>query len=622
MKQFRTLTFLALLMLLAPAANPQEAAAGATITAVKPPADRTYLAGEQLTFDATFSEPVTVNGKPELPITIGTNAVEALYESGSGTTNLVFRYRVQSRDADTNGITVASRLRLNAVTIKNSNGADATLTFTAPATAGVNVDGTKSPAKALPDLPVGKLIGLLVFGIAFLLVLILRFKLQAFLSLILVSVVVAASSKLVNPDAVPLTQVAGTIVSSMGGALGFIATIIGIGAIFGALLEHSGGTQALANTLVKKFGEGKAPWAMLLTGFIISIPVFLDVALVMLAPLLYALARNTNKPLLVFGLPLCAGMAVTHAFVPPTPGPVAVGYILGVNLGYVIMFGIIVGLPTALICGPWLTNKMAYKIDIPLPDVDPTAETEEAKLPPFSLILFLIALPIGLILTGTIIEQGVASALPEGLSTSERKAQLTAALVAMPGLQQFIFFMGHPVIALLLSTLIAVYFLGTKRGVSGDVLVDISTKALGPAGIIILITGAGGVFKGVLKATGITDALEIAFRDSGIPVLVLAYVFATLVRIAQGSATVAMLTAAGLMIGFVQGLSQPMLALVTIAIAAGATGFSHVNDSGFWMISRYFRMTEAQTLRSWSVLSTLISVIGFGLCLLVSQFVK
>lgn len=477
------------------------------------------------------------------------------------------------------------------------------------------------PLAVVDPLPVAKLIALLVFGIAFLLVLILRFKLQAFLALIVVSIVVAASSKLVNPAAVPLSQVASTIVTSMGGALGFIATIIGIGAIFGAMLEHSGGTQALANTLVRKFGEGKAPWAMLLTGFIISIPVFLDVALVMLAPLLYALARDTKKPLLVYGLPLCAGMAITHAFVPPTPGPVVVAYILGVNLGYVIMFGIIVGLPTAIICGPWLTNRLAKGIDIPLPDIDPNTETVEAKLPSFGFILFLIALPIVLIITGTIVEQGVASGLPAGLSTLERGRELKEALAAMPYTKQFIFFLGQPVIALLLSTLAAIYFLGTRRGVSGDKLVEISTKALGPAGIIILITGAGGVFKGVLKATGITDALELAFQDSGIPILVLAYFFATLVRVAQGSATVAMVTAAGLMVGFVEGLSPQHLALVVIAIAAGATGFSHVNDSGFWMISRYFRMTEAQTLRSWSILSTIISVVGFGLCLLVSTFV-
>ena len=474
---------------------------------------------------------------------------------------------------------------------------------------------------AADPLPVGPLIALLVFGIALLLVLILRFKLQAFISLLVVSVVVAAVSKFVNPEAVPLTQVASTIVSSMGGALGFIATIIGIGAIFGAILEHSGGTQSLATALVKRFGENRASWAMLLTGFIISIPVFLDVALVMLAPLLYALARDTKRPLLYFGLPLVAGMAVTHAFVPPTPGPVAVAIILGVGLGWVILFGIAVGLPTAVICGPWLCSKFANKFDISLPDPDSSLEQDDTKLPDFKFVLALIAMPILLILAGTIIEQQTASTLAADLSTDERKAALATALAAAPPATQFFYFISHPAIALLLSTLLALFFLGTRRGVSRETLLDISTKALGPAGIIILITGAGGVFKGVLKETGITTALAELFGNSGIPVLVLAWVFATLVRVAQGSATVAMLTAAGLMAGFVEGLSQPQLALVTIAIAAGATGFSHVNDSGFWMISRYFRMSEAQTLQSWTIVSTAISIVGFAIAMVIWMFV-
>jgi gluconate transporter len=474
---------------------------------------------------------------------------------------------------------------------------------------------------AASSLPVGPLIALLIFGIALLLVLILRFKLQAFLSLIVVSVVVAAVSKLVNPDAVPLTQVASTIVNSMGGALGFIATIIGIGAIFGAILEHSGGTQSLATSLVRHFGVERASWAMLLTGFVISIPVFLDVALVMLAPLLYALARDSKKPLLYFGLPLVAGMAVTHAFVPPTPGPVAVGFILGVNLGWVILFGMIVGLPTAIICGPWLCSRFANKFEIPLPELEAQPEAEGKGLPDFKFILLLIAVPIGLILTGTVLEQMTASSLPEGLSNAERNTALTAAMAASSPTIQFFYFLSHPVIALLLSTLMALYFLGTRRGIDRETLLEISTKALGPAGIIILITGAGGVFKGVLKETGITTALAELFGNSGIPILVLAWIFATLVRIAQGSATVAMLTAAGLMAGFIDGLSQPQLALVTIVIAAGATGFSHVNDSGFWMISRYFRMSEAQTLRTWTIISTAISVIGFVLALILWMFV-
>lgn len=524
------------------------------------------------------------------------------------------------------------------------------------------------------------LIALLVFGIVFLLILILRFKLQAFLALILVSVAVAAASRVVNPDSVALTQVAPTIVNSMGSALGFIATIIGIGAIFGAILEHSGGTESLANSMVRIFGAKRAPWAMLLTGFIISIPVFLDVALVILAPLLFALARDTKKSYLIYGLALCAGMAVTHAFVPPTPGPVAVAYILGVNLGWVILFGIAAGFPTAVICGPWLCTKLAGTVEVPEPETEAAENLQESKLPSFGFILFLIAFPIGLILANTIVEQVVASGLPEcavfidapsdvefaatdepvlaeneklgvtanfevvvagtdgsvlrtvpdakylgkpvgGERNKQRSTQLKTALANASPFHQFVIFIGHPVIALLLSTLMAIYFLGTQRGVDKETLLEISTKALGPAGIIILITGAGGVFKGVLKETGITKALELAFSETGISVLVLAYVFATLIRIAQGSATVAMLTAAGLMVGFVDGFSQPQLALITIAIAAGATGFSHVNDSGFWMISRYLRMSEAQTLKTWSVISTAISIVGFLITLLLWQFV-
>ncbi len=481
--------------------------------------------------------------------------------------------------------------------------------------------GAATAATVPEPLNVSALLALLVFGIVLLLILILRFKLQAFLALILVSVVVAASSQLVNPEAVPLTEVANTIVQSMGGSLGFIATIIGIGAIFGAILEHSGGTQALANSMVRIFGAKKAPWAMLLTGFIISIPVFLDVALVILAPLLFALARDTKKSYLIYGLTLCAGMAVTHAFVPPTPGPVVVAYMLGVNLGWVILFGIVTGLPTAIICGPWLCTKLAGTVNLPTPEAEGVVESDTSALPSFGFILFLIVMPIALILGNTIVEQLAASNLPADLTRGERGTQLSEALANGSRFQQFITFIGHPVIALLLSTLLALHFLGTRRGVDRDTLLEVSTKALGPAGIIILITGAGGVFKGVLAATGITDALTEMFSQYNIHVLVLAYLFATLIRIAQGSATVAMVTAAGLMGGFVAGLSQPQLALVTIAIAAGATGFSHVNDSGFWMISKYMRMSESQTLKTWSVISTAISIVGFIFTLILWNFV-
>jgi len=347
----------------------------------------------------------------------------------------------------------------------------------------------------------------------------------------------------------------------------------------------------------------------------------LDVALVILAPLLVALARDTKRPFLHFGLPLVAGLAVTHAFVPPTPGPVAVAYFLGVNLGWVILFGVLVGLPTAIICGPWFCIWVSKGVEITLPEPPLQTDSDEQPLPPFGFILFLIALPIGMILANTIVEQWVASGLPDGLTRQERGTMLADRLAAGPAVLQAITFLGHPVIALLVATLVTMYFLGTRRGVDRDTLLNLSTQALGPAGIIILITGAGGVFKGVLGATGITGALEEVFRDAGISVLLLAWLFATLIRVAQGSATVAMLTAAGLMANFVEGMSQPQLALIAVSIAAGASGFSHVNDSGFWMISRYFRMSEGQTLRTWGVISTAISVVGFIFAAIFWQFI-
>ena len=285
----------------------------------------------------------------------------------------------------------------------------------------------------------------------------------------------------------------------------------------------------------------------------------------------------------------------------------------------------LVGLPTALICGPPLCSRIAKLVDVPLPEgAKISAPDEEAikHLPPFSLIIALIALPIFLILGNSIVEQVIAAGLQDDLSNNARKAAIAAALTTAPAWQQVVHFIGAPVIALLLSTSLAIYFLGARRGASKDELLKVSTAALGPAGIIILITGAGGVFKGVLIATGIAEALAGAFEGLGIPYVVLAWLFATLVRIAQGSATVAMLTAAGLMYGFVGDLSDAKLALITVAIAAGATGFSHVNDSGFWMISRYFGMSEAQTLKTWSLISTAISLVAFVLILILNFFVK
>jgi Gnt-I system low-affinity gluconate transporter len=491
----------------------------------------------------------------------------------------------------------------------------------------------------VPKLSLGYLLTLLVLAVIVLLFLILKLKMQAFLALILASLFVAigSSKELTGVGELELATIGQKIQDGMGSSLGFIATIIGLGAIFGSLLEHSGGAQSLARSLLKIFGEKRASWAMVVTGFIISIPVFLDVALVIIAPIIYALAQKTGKSILAFGLPLLAGLMVTHAFVPPTPGPVYVAFELGVGLGWVILFGCLVGFPTAVVGGILLPKRMAEKLYIPPPEdfADP-GEEESGNLPSLTSILLLIALPIALILAGTIAKENAVSGIQRAeivrsLSAEDQKdpdarkkayeAEVKERISESSIASKVVLFVGHPVIALLLATLGALFYLGYGRGYDKSVLMDVTTKALGPAGIIILITGAGGVFKGIMGASGVSDALRDACQEWGIPVLVLAYLFAVFVRVAQGSATVAMVTAAGLMASVTEGLSQQQLALVVVAIAAGASTCSHVNDSGFWLVSRYMCMTEKQTLQTWTVISTVVSVVGFLLALLIWQFV-
>jgi len=468
---------------------------------------------------------------------------------------------------------------------------------------------------ATVDVSTGRLIGTLLAAIALILFLILKWRVQAFIALLIASVFVGVAAGTMS-----MTEVGQTIVDGMGSSLGFIATIIGLGAIFGAMIEHSGGAQSLANGTLKFFGEKRATWAMLVTGFLISIPVFLDVALVILAPILYALARKTGLSLTKFGMPLLAGMVVTHSFVPPTPGPTWVAYEFGVPIGTVILYSVLVGLPTAIIAGIWFGDRMASKVHIDPPELE---VEEECNPPSFGMIAGILLLPIILIVAGSLVEQAVGSGIAEGLSRGDRKVALKEMMASAPVWQQFISFLGHPVLALLLSTILTLWLLGAKRGATREQLMEVSTRALGPAGIIILITGAGGVFKGMLGATGVDDALAEGLEKFGIPTLLLAFLFSAISRIAQGSATMAMVMAGLLMSPILakMDLSDAKLSLVVVAIASGAAGFSHVNDSGFWMVSRYMRMTEKQTFQTWSMVSTAVALVGIGIASLVWLFV-
>jgi len=408
----------------------------------------------------------------------------------------------------------------------------------------------------------------------------------------------------------PLQDILVSIQDGMGGTLGFVAVVVGLGAIFGQILESSGGAESLAHHLVKKFGTDRASWAMVMTGFIVAIPVFLDVGLIILAPIIYALSRDTKRSLLYYGIPLLAGLAVTHSFMPPTPGPIAVADILDAQLGWVIFWGFILGIPTAIIAGPVFGKYISKKIYIQPPldmfPVDPAGPTSVENLPSFRSIALIIAVPLFLILintfTSVLVDKGV---LPDTVVTD------------------ILIFLGHPFSALIIAALLAVYFLGIKRGKSKQELLDLSSKALGPAGIIILVTGAGGVLKQILVDSGIGEILANSISDSAMPPIFLAWILAAIVRVTQGSATVAMITAAGIMAPVLSFINPgaPELALIVISIASGATVLSHVNDSGFWLVSKYFGMDEKQTLRSWTVMETIVGICGLAFSMLASLFV-
>ena len=445
------------------------------------------------------------------------------------------------------------------------------------------------------------IITIAAIGLLFLLVI--KFKIHAFISLMMTSVFVGLLTGM------PLMNIIKSVQDGMGDVLGFIAIVVGIGAIFGEILQVSGGAEALSRTMLRKFGEERSSWALMTTGFIIAIPVFLDVGFIILVPMAYALSRKTGRSVLYYAIPLLAGLAVTHAFVPPTPGPIAVAEIIDAQLGWVILFGFIVGFPTAVIAGPYFGRYIAKKIHIDPPDITVEqkmlAENNQDDLPSFTWVVFLIALPLVLILMSTIADLAITSAwLPDNR------------------LMEIIRFLGHPFIALLIATLAAMYVLGVKRNYTGIQLMQVANKALGPAGLIILVTGAVGVFKQILVDSGVGAALAETVSNKNIPPVVLAYLLAVIIRLTQGSATVAMITAAGMVAPVIQvvGTGEMGKALVVLAIAAGATTFSHVNDSGFWLVGKYLNMTEKQTLRSWSVMETIISVVGFALVLLLSFF--
>ncbi|MFD0069792.1 GntP family permease, partial [Streptomyces sp. NPDC127574] len=435
-------------------------------------------------------------------------------------------------------------------------------------------------------------------GIALLLFLIIKVRLQPFVALLAVSIAVGLAAGLSVTElfgTVQKSDAVSVIESGMGGILGHVAIIIGLGTMLGAILEVSGGAEVLASRLLNLFGEKRAPLAMGLTGLIFGIPVFFDVGIFVLAPLVYASAKRSGKSILLYCLPLLAGLSMTHAFLPPHPGPVAAAGLLHVPLGWVLLMGIICGIPSVLaawVYAAWIGGRILVRV--PRDMVEAAEEAKQAVVEeqraqgvdpreepvPLGTVIGIIGTPLVLILAATFSSIVLDPSTPRSV----------------------IEFFGSPFVALTIALLLAYYLLGIRRGWSRKSLETVSTSSLKTVGNIILVVGAGGIFGAVLKASGVAQALSDTFHDVGLPIIVLAYLISLVLRVAQGSATVAIVTTAGIVAPLLTegDHSQAFVALVIMAISAGSIFASHVNDGGFWMVAKYFGISERDTLRTWT----------------------
>ena len=434
-----------------------------------------------------------------------------------------------------------------------------------------------------------------VLGLILLLVLIIKFKVQAMISILVGAITIGLLAGM------PLADIIDSVNQGIGNTLKGIALLVGLGSMFGAILEESGGAQTLAVTMVRKFGDEKAAWALGITGLVIAMPVFFDAGLIILIPLAFSLAKRTGRSSLYYVIPLLAGLAVGHAFIPPTPGPVLVATMLGVDLGWVILVGLLCGTCAMIVAGPIWGKYCGKKYMVSVPEhIAQQEDIDESKLPSFWTIVGIILIPLVLIIANS-----VAKVIP-----------------ALSGIQPVLAFLGEPFVALTIAVIAAMFLLGYKHGYSNAQLEKIMTKSLEPTGMILLVTACGGVLRYMLQNSGLGNVIGNAVASASLPLVLVAFIVAALVRISVGSATVAMTMAAGIIAAMpgISELSPLHLACVTAAIAGGSTVCSHFNDSGFWLVKSLVGMDEKTTLKTWTVMETLVGVVGFLVALIISFF--
>jgi gluconate:H+ symporter, GntP family len=418
------------------------------------------------------------------------------------------------------------------------------------------------------------------------------FKLNPFITLLITSLGLGVAAGM------PLSTLVHSFEAGVGATLGHIAVVVALGTMLGKMMAESGGADQIARTLIRLFGEKRVHWAMMLIGLIVGLPAFFEVGFVLLIPIAFTVARRTGKSLLLVGLPMLAGLSVVHGLVPPHPAAMLAATTYKADVGHMIFFALLIGIPTAVLAGPLWAKFIAPRV--PLVGENPMAADfeehgKERSLPGFGLTLSTILLPVLLMLIGS-----------------------WAEAVSAPGtgLNDALHFIGNDDIALLIGVLVSFFTLGRRRGFSRDTILKFTNECLAPTATITLLVGAGGGFGRVLQTSGVSQALIGVAMASHVPLLVLAWMLAAMLRLATGSSTVSMSTAAGIVAPIAFAAHYPHPELMAIATGAGSLIFSHVNDGGFWLVKEYFHMSVADTLKTWSVLETIIAVAGLGFTLL------
>lgn len=431
-------------------------------------------------------------------------------------------------------------------------------------------------------------------GIICLLILIIKFKLHPVISMMISAVIIGAGAGM------PLSVISETVEKGVGKTLQGIALLVGLGSMFGGILEVSGGAQKVAQTLIDKFGQKKAGWALGLTGLVIGTTVFFEAGVVVLIPLVFSVAKQTERSTLFYAIPLLSGLASGYAFVPPSAGSVLVANSLNVNFGTMMM----VGIPTAIaamivsgiIWGRFIGTKIFTKLPVNVQEI----KDDEKELPPFGLVLGVILIPLILILVSTI-----------------------SGYMPVPDtLKNILGFLGEPFAVLTIATLAAMYFLGIRRGYSKEQLKKVLDHSLRPVGMILLVIASGGVIRWMLQDSGLGNIIGPAVEKSCLPLILVAFLIALLVRVSVGSSIVAMTMASGIMATMpsVMGMSMLYRAAMCCAICGGATALSHVNDAGFWLVGTFLEIDEKTTLKSWTIMETLIGVTSLIVSLIISVF--